>query len=106
MARYSLKNLQTSHGSARRHCRALICADGAAAFCPAHDVQLPHDANKNLQRRSNMLSTFLLCGLFLLLLAAAPAWPYSRGWGYAPSGSLGLVLVVVLILMLLGHLSL
>jgi hypothetical protein len=52
-----------------------------------------------------MLSAVLLSGLIFLLLAAAPAWPYSRGWGYAPSGGLGLVFLVVLILMLLGHLN-
>jgi len=52
-----------------------------------------------------MLSVILLCGLIFLLLATVPAWPYSRNWGYAPSGSLGLVLVIVLILALLGHLN-
>jgi hypothetical protein len=50
-----------------------------------------------------MLSTILLIVLILLLLGAVPAWPYSRDWGYAPSGGLGLILAVVLILMLLGH---
>lgn len=51
-----------------------------------------------------MLGTILLIVLILLLLGAVPAWPYSRGWGYAPSGGVGLVLAVILILMLLGHL--
>jgi hypothetical protein len=50
-----------------------------------------------------MLSTILLIILILLLLGAVPAWPYSRSWGYAPSGGIGLVLVIVLILMLLNH---
>lgn len=49
------------------------------------------------------VSTILLIILVLLLLGAVPAWPYSRGWGYGPSGILGLVLVVVLILVLLGR---
>ncbi len=49
------------------------------------------------------ISTILLIILVLLLLGAVPAWPYSRGWGYGPSGILGLVLVVVLILVLLGR---
>jgi len=48
-----------------------------------------------------MLGTILLIILILLLLGAVPAWPYSRSWGYAPSGGLGLVLVIVLILVLL-----
>ena len=39
----------------------------------------------------------------LLLIGAIPAWPYSRSWGYGPSGGLGLVLLVVLVLLLLGH---
>jgi len=50
-----------------------------------------------------MLGTILLIVLILLLLGAVPAWPYSRSWGYAPSGGLGLVLVIVLILVLLRH---
>jgi hypothetical protein len=50
-----------------------------------------------------MLGTILLIVLIMLLLGAVPAWPYSRSWGYAPSGGLGLVLAIVLILMLLGH---
>jgi hypothetical protein len=41
--------------------------------------------------------------LIILLLAVLPAWPYSAGWGYYPSGGLGLVLLVVLILVLLGR---
>lgn len=49
-----------------------------------------------------MLSTVLLVILILLLLGAIPTWPYSRGWGYGPSGILGLIVVVLLILLLLG----
>jgi hypothetical protein len=51
-----------------------------------------------------MLGTILLIVLVLLLLGAVPAWPYSRGWGYFPSGIFGLLLVVVLILLLTGQL--
>lgn len=50
-----------------------------------------------------MLGTILLIVLILLLLGAVPTWPYSRDWGYAPSGGIGLVLMVVLILVLLHH---
>ena len=42
--------------------------------------------------------------LVLLLIGALPAWPYSGGWGYYPSGGLGLVLLIVLILALTGRL--
>jgi hypothetical protein len=50
-----------------------------------------------------MLRILLLIILVIILLGALPAWPYSAGWGYYPSGGLGLVLVVVLILMLMGR---
>ena len=42
--------------------------------------------------------------LVVLLLGALPAWPYSRGWGYYPSGGLGLILLVLIILLLAGRL--
>ena len=45
----------------------------------------------------------LIIILIVLLLGSAPAWPYSRGWGYYPSGGLGLILLIVLILVLLGR---
>lgn len=50
-----------------------------------------------------MLGTILIIVLILILLGALPAWPYSRGWGYYPSGGLGLVLVIIIVLVLLGH---
>lgn len=50
------------------------------------------------------LGTILLIILILLLIGAVPTWPYSRGWGYGPSGILGLVLVVIVILLLMGRL--
>ncbi|MEQ1502284.1 MAG: DUF3309 family protein [Myxococcota bacterium] len=46
----------------------------------------------------------LLLVVVLALVAAFPAWPYSRSWGYAPSGTLGTVLVVLLVMFLLGYL--
>lgn len=51
-----------------------------------------------------MLGTILLIILILILIGAIPTWPYSRGWGYYPSGTIGLVLVIVVILLLLGRL--
>lgn len=49
------------------------------------------------------LTTLLIIILILILIGAIPAWPHSRGWGYGPSGILGVVLVIVLILMLMGR---
>jgi Protein of unknown function (DUF3309) len=51
-----------------------------------------------------MLRILLIVFLFLLLLGALPAWPYSTGWGYYPSGGLGLILLIVIILVLAGRL--
>lgn len=48
------------------------------------------------------MSTILLIVLILLLVGALPTWPYSSGWGYYPSGGLGLLLVIVLVLVLMG----
>jgi Protein of unknown function (DUF3309) len=48
----------------------------------------------------------LLILLVILLVGATPAWPYSRGWGYYPSGIVGLILVVLIVLLLLGQLTL
>jgi hypothetical protein len=48
------------------------------------------------------LGTILLIILILLLIGALPSWPHSRGWGYYPSGGLGLVLIIVIILLLTG----
>jgi hypothetical protein len=47
------------------------------------------------------MGLILLIVLIILLLGAVPRWPYSRNWGYGPSGGLGLLLVIVLILVLL-----
>lgn len=50
------------------------------------------------------MRTILLIILILLLLGALPSWPYSTGWGYYPSGGLGLILLIVIILALVGRL--
>ena len=50
-----------------------------------------------------MLGTLLLIILVLLLIGALPSWPYSAGWGFYPSGGLGLVLIIVVVLLLLGR---
>ena len=50
-----------------------------------------------------MAGTILLIILILLLIAALPTWPYSRGWGYYPTGGLGLILIIILIQLLMGR---
>ena len=50
------------------------------------------------------MGTILLIILILLLIGVLPAWPYSSGWGYWPSGGLGLILVILIILALTGRL--
>jgi hypothetical protein len=49
------------------------------------------------------MSTILLVILIVLLLGALPTWPYSSGWGYYPSGGLGLVVLIVIILLVMGR---
>ena len=51
-----------------------------------------------------MSRTLILILLILVLLAILPTWPYSSGWGYYPSGTLGLILVIVIILVFVGYL--
>jgi len=51
------------------------------------------------------MGTLLLIILILLLVGALPTWPYSSGWGYYPSGGLGLVLVIIIVLLLMGRIS-
>ncbi len=50
------------------------------------------------------MRTILLIILIILLLGALPTWPYSSGWGYYPSGGLGLILLILIILALMGRL--
>jgi uncharacterized protein DUF3309 len=49
-------------------------------------------------------NTILLVVLILLLLGALPMWPYSSGWGYFPSGGVGLLVVILIILLVMGRL--
>jgi hypothetical protein len=50
------------------------------------------------------MGTILIVVLILLLLGVFPVWPHSKGWGYYPTGGLGLVLTIIIVLVLLGHL--
>ena len=49
------------------------------------------------------MGTILLIILILLLVGALPTWPYSSGWGYYPSGGIGIVLIIVVVLLLMGR---
>jgi hypothetical protein len=51
-----------------------------------------------------MLLMILMVVLLLALVGSVPAWPHSRGWGYYPSGGIGLVLIILLVLLLMGRL--
>jgi hypothetical protein len=53
--------------------------------------------------RETVMSTIVLIILIILLIGGLPSWPYSRGWGYAPSGILGVILIIVIILLLTGR---
>jgi Protein of unknown function (DUF3309) len=59
------------------------------------------DASDNQVRE--MLGTILIIILILLLIGALPRWGYSSGWGYYPTGGIGLLLVIVIILLLIGY---
>jgi hypothetical protein len=61
------------------------------------------DPNLELSKEDAM-GTVLLIILILLLIGALPTWPYSSGWGYYPSGLLGLVLIIIIIMALMGRL--
>ena len=50
------------------------------------------------------LGTIVLIVLILMLIGAVPSWPHSRGWGYGPSGVLGLVVIVIVVLLVMGRL--
>ena len=51
-----------------------------------------------------MLGAILLIILILILIGALPTWPHSSGWGYYPSGGVGLILIIVIVLLLMGRL--
>ncbi len=48
------------------------------------------------------LGTILLIIVVLMLIGSVPSWPHSRGWGYGPSGGIGLILLVLIILLVMG----
>jgi hypothetical protein len=62
----------------------------------------PDEDNCKVFRREAMLIDVLIVILLLMLIGAFPSWPYSRSWGYYPSGGIGLILLIVIILLLLN----
>jgi len=73
------------------------------------NARLPSFGQKKATTRrgvcvGRMMRTILLIILIILLLGALPTWPYSAGWGFYPSGGLGLILLIVIILALMGRL--
>jgi hypothetical protein len=65
--------------------------------------QADYAAIVRLEKRAMSIGTILLIILILILIGVIPTWPYSRGWGYAPGGIVGLILIIILILLLLGR---
>jgi hypothetical protein len=70
---------------------------------PAALIQRKRNLLHAAYERLRTMSTILLIIVILLLLGALPTWPYSTGWGYYPSGGLGLVLLIVIILLVSGR---
>ena len=60
-------------------------------------------AGCSCHKEATMLGTVLLIILILLLIGALPTWPYSSGWGYYPSGGVGLIVIILIILLLMGR---
>jgi hypothetical protein len=60
-------------------------------------------ASHSIPREEREMRTILLIILVLLILGALPTWPYSAGWGYYPSGGLGLLLIILIILAVMGR---
>ena len=71
------------------------------------EVSSPHSPRLTVQTLElpgeHHMLTILVVILLLMALGALPTWPYSRGWGYYPSGGLGLLLVILVVLLLLGR---
>jgi hypothetical protein len=65
-------------------------------------IVVTQSAVAELEEKTMTLGTILLIVLILFLVGALPNWGYSRGWGYGPSGGLGLVVVIILILLVMG----
>jgi hypothetical protein len=84
-------------------CAFGLFAEWRAASSSGRASALLHVAShRQMKHGGTMLGTLLLVILILLLIGAFPAWPHSRSWGYAPSGTLGVVLIIVIVLVVMG----
>jgi hypothetical protein len=72
-----------------------IASDGGGKKAP------PIAGDSWLETRS--MSTILLIILIIILIGAIPSWPYSRGWGYGPSGIVGVLVIILIIALLMGY---
>ena len=77
--------------------------NNGAGFSCLRQVALKLDV-RTTEETSPMLRTILIIFVVLLLLGALPTWPYSAGWGYYPSGGLGLILIILVVLILADRL--
>jgi hypothetical protein len=74
-----------------------------ASYVDGHAAIRDDLASDGVIGELGMLSTILLIILILLLIGALPSWPYSRGWGYYPSGALTIIVIIIIILLLTGR---
>ena len=77
--------------------------DNAAVFDDVRTSKVPR-CDEHTSRKEKHMGAILLVILILLLIGVLPAWPYSSGWGYWPSGGLGLIVLILLVLALTGNL--
>ena len=66
--------------------------------------RLAHQKTCHFKEKPMSLGTILLIVLILMLIGVIPSWPHSRGWGYGPSGALGVVVIILIVLLLTGRL--
>ena len=67
-------------------------------------LEFHRGSSHNPSTEAKAMRTILLIVVIILLLGALPTWPYSAGWGYYPSGGLGLVLLILIVLAVMGRL--
>jgi hypothetical protein len=73
-----------------------------APMLPFDQAKVERDRDAVTILEETIMITLLLIVLIVLALGSAPAWPYSRQWGYGPSAGLGTVLIIILVLWVLG----
>jgi hypothetical protein len=81
-----------------------MLADVTSLAFRLHVLDLGKAVSTSTTAGEHMLSTLLIVILVLILIGALPTWPYSAGWGYFPSGTLGLILIIIIVLALTGRL--